>query len=179
LPMIFAGASQDEAVEKGLELLALVGLRDRYGHKPQELFRRPAASAWPSPFPGQHPGHHPGPTSRPAPGPHHRRGNHRPAQALEPRTRRYGHLGHPRYKMLNVSDRVVWIRDGCIDKIEERDQLDISVGAIGTGRTSARCPPPSRPGRPDAGHTACLLAGGLAGLPAGGGRPWPKRFSRE
>jgi len=35
------------------------------------------------------------------------------------------------YKMLNVSDRVVWIRDGCIDKIESRDQLDISVGAIG------------------------------------------------
>ena len=37
LPMIFAGASQDEAVEKGLELLALVGLRQRHGHRPQEL----------------------------------------------------------------------------------------------------------------------------------------------
>jgi putative ABC transport system ATP-binding protein len=27
---------------------------------------------------------------------------------------------------------VVWIRDGRIDKIEERDQLNISVGTIGT-----------------------------------------------
>jgi putative ABC transport system ATP-binding protein len=34
-------------------------------------------------------------------------------------------------KMLNVSDRVVWIRDGRIDKVEERDQLSISVGKIG------------------------------------------------
>ena len=36
------------------------------------------------------------------------------------------------YKMLNVSDRVVWIRDGRIDKIEERAQLNITVGGIGT-----------------------------------------------
>ncbi|EKO39577.1 MAG: ABC-type antimicrobial peptide transport system, ATPase component, partial [Solidesulfovibrio magneticus str. Maddingley MBC34] len=35
------------------------------------------------------------------------------------------------YKMLNVSDRVVWIRDGRIDKIEERSELDITVGGIG------------------------------------------------
>jgi putative ABC transport system ATP-binding protein len=32
--------------------------------------------------------------------------------------------------MLNVSDRVVWIRDGRIDKIEARDELSISVGQI-------------------------------------------------
>ena len=34
------------------------------------------------------------------------------------------------FKMLSVSDRVVWIRDGRIDKIEEREQLSISVGEI-------------------------------------------------
>ena len=34
------------------------------------------------------------------------------------------------FKMLNVSDRVVWIRDGRIDKIEARDELSISVGQI-------------------------------------------------
>jgi putative ABC transport system ATP-binding protein len=32
--------------------------------------------------------------------------------------------------MLSVSDRVVWIRDGRIDKVEEREQLSISVGEI-------------------------------------------------
>jgi putative ABC transport system ATP-binding protein len=33
--------------------------------------------------------------------------------------------------MLNVSDRVVWIRDGRVDKIENRDELSISIGEIG------------------------------------------------
>ena len=33
-------------------------------------------------------------------------------------------------KMLNVSDQVVWIRDGRIDKIESREELTISVGRI-------------------------------------------------
>jgi putative ABC transport system ATP-binding protein len=34
--------------------------------------------------------------------------------------------------MLNVSDQVVWIRDGRVDKIENRDELSISLGDIGT-----------------------------------------------
>lgn len=34
-------------------------------------------------------------------------------------------------KMLNVSDQVVWIRDGRIEKIEDRDQLSISIGQVG------------------------------------------------
>jgi putative ABC transport system ATP-binding protein len=33
-------------------------------------------------------------------------------------------------KMLNVSDRVIWIRDGRIDRIEDRDKLKISIGAV-------------------------------------------------
>jgi putative ABC transport system ATP-binding protein len=35
------------------------------------------------------------------------------------------------FKMLNVSDRVVWIRDGRVDKIENREELSISIGQIG------------------------------------------------
>ncbi|MDH3897233.1 MAG: ABC transporter ATP-binding protein, partial [Deltaproteobacteria bacterium] len=37
LPMIFAGMHNDAAVEKGLELLEVVGLGDRFQHKPSEL----------------------------------------------------------------------------------------------------------------------------------------------
>ena len=37
-------------------------------------------------------------------------------------------------KMLNVSDQVVWIRDGRIERIENRDELSISVGQIDTRR---------------------------------------------
>ena len=34
------------------------------------------------------------------------------------------------YKMVDVSDRVVWIRDGKIAKIEERADIKISVGGM-------------------------------------------------
>ena len=37
LPMVFAGMNNDNAVEKGLQLLNLVGLGDRFHHKPFEL----------------------------------------------------------------------------------------------------------------------------------------------
>ena len=36
------------------------------------------------------------------------------------------------FKMLNVSDQVVWIRDGTVDKIEDREELSISIGKIDT-----------------------------------------------
>ena len=34
------------------------------------------------------------------------------------------------HKMLDICDRVVWIRDGMIERIELRENLDIQVGAI-------------------------------------------------
>jgi putative ABC transport system ATP-binding protein len=44
------------------------------------------------------------------------------------------------YKMLNVSDRVVWVRDGQVDRIEKREELDISIGGIGEKLTGHRDP---------------------------------------
>ena len=35
------------------------------------------------------------------------------------------------HKMLSICDRVVWIRDGQIERIEERENLKIEVGTIG------------------------------------------------
>ena len=37
LPMVFAGMNNDAATDKGMQLLGLVGLGDRYSHKPFEL----------------------------------------------------------------------------------------------------------------------------------------------
>ncbi len=42
------------------------------------------------------------------------------------------------YKMLNVSDRVVWVRDGMVDRVERREELDISIGGIGEKLTGHR-----------------------------------------
>jgi putative ABC transport system ATP-binding protein len=50
------------------------------------------------------------------------------------------------YKMLNVSDRVIWVRDGVVDRVERREELDISVGGIGeklTGTKRNGSPEPS------------------------------------
>ncbi|HVK04624.1 MAG TPA: ABC transporter ATP-binding protein [Armatimonadaceae bacterium] len=35
------------------------------------------------------------------------------------------------HKMVDVSDRIVWIRDGHIDKIENREDIEIHIGSIG------------------------------------------------
>ena len=35
------------------------------------------------------------------------------------------------HKMLDICDRVVWIRDGLIERIEKREDLNIQVGSIG------------------------------------------------
>jgi putative ABC transport system ATP-binding protein len=37
------------------------------------------------------------------------------------------------HKMLAVSDRIIWIRDGMVDKIERREDLNIQVGVIQSG----------------------------------------------
>jgi putative ABC transport system ATP-binding protein len=37
-------------------------------------------------------------------------------------------------KMLDVSDRILWIRDGRIHRLEERRNLDIQVGGLGDSR---------------------------------------------
>ncbi len=34
------------------------------------------------------------------------------------------------HKMLSASDRIVWIADGQIDKVQERDEIDIRVGTV-------------------------------------------------
>ena len=132
LPMIFAGASQDEAVERGLELLGLVGLRERHGHKPQQLsggqqqrvaIARSLANTPAIILADEPTGNLDLTTGEEIIALLKRLSQERGVTVIS--------ATHD-YKMLNVSDRVVWIRDGRIDKIEERDQLDISVGAIGS-----------------------------------------------
>jgi putative ABC transport system ATP-binding protein len=39
------------------------------------------------------------------------------------------------HRMMNICDRLMWIRDGRIEKIARRDEVHIEIGAIG-GETS-------------------------------------------
>lgn len=132
LPMTFAGTPQDEATEKGLELLGLVGLRERHAHKPQELsggqqqrvaIARSLANTPAIILADEPTGNLDLSTGEEIIALLKRLSSERGVTVIS--------ATHD-YKMLNVSDRVVWIRDGRIDKIEERDQLHISVGTIGS-----------------------------------------------
>lgn len=130
LPMIFAGIADDAARDKGMELLDLVGLKTRFQHKPFELSggqqQRVAVA---------------------------RALANNPAIILadEPTgnldlttgdeiIKLLKLLSHEKgvtiisathdLKMLNVSDRVIWVSDGRVDKIENREELSISLGQI-------------------------------------------------
>jgi putative ABC transport system ATP-binding protein len=132
LPMTFAGMSNDASVKKGIQLLDLVGLGDRFSHKPSELSggqqqRVAVARALandPSIILADEP-----------------TGNLDLSTGEEiiallkelSRERKVTVISATHdFKMLNVSDQVVWIRDGRVDKIEDRDELSISLGKIGT-----------------------------------------------
>ena len=130
LPMVFAGMHNDAAVEKGIRLLELVGLGTRFRHKPFELSggqqQRVAIARALANDPAIILADEP-------------TGNLDLTTGEEIITL-LKNLSRERnvtvisathdIKMLNVSDQVVWIRDGQIDKIQNRDELDISVGQI-------------------------------------------------
>ena len=131
LPMIFAGLSAKERNEKGSELLKLVGLGDRIHHRPDELSggqrqRVAIARAFAN-----------DPTIILA---------DEPTANLDTITGReiidlIKELNRGKgvtvisathdLKMLDVSDRIVDIRDGLVERIRNRDEIDIEVGEVG------------------------------------------------
>ncbi|MDP2645883.1 MAG: ABC transporter ATP-binding protein [Desulfobacterales bacterium] len=130
LPMIFGGVNNDEAVERGIKLLETVGLGDRFRHRPFELSggqqQRVAIARALANDPAIILADEP-------------TGN-LDLKTGEEIIMLLKDLSQERnvtiisathdIKMLDISDRVVWIRDGRVDKIEKRDQLSISVCQI-------------------------------------------------
>jgi len=138
LPMTFAGMHADDAQEKGIELLKLVGLGERFQHKPLELSggqqQRVAVARSlandPSIILADEPTGNLDLTT-----------GEEIIELLRMLSQERGvtiiSATHD-YKMLNVSDRVVWVRDGTVDRVEKREELDITIGGIGEKLTGQK-----------------------------------------
>jgi putative ABC transport system ATP-binding protein len=130
LPMVFAGTDPDEARDKGASLLGLVGLGDRLHHKPAQMsggqqqrvaIARSLANDPAIILADEPTGNLDLRTGR---------------EVIELLTRLKTERGvtiitatHD-MKMLDASDRVVWITDGQISRIQSRNELNIQVGSI-------------------------------------------------
>ena len=130
LPMIFAGATTDEMIERGVELLKIVGLGDRLHHKPSELSggqqQRVAIARSLANSPAIVLADEP-------------TGNLdlRTGKEIIDLLRRLNEESGVTVisathdlKMIDVSDRVIWIRDGLVDRIQDRAEIDLEIGRM-------------------------------------------------
>jgi putative ABC transport system ATP-binding protein len=131
LPMIFAGMSSDEMMDRGAMLLDLVGLGERLHHKPYELSggqqQRVAVARSLANNPAiiladEPTGNLDLQTGKEI------------IDLLKELNEESGvtiiSATHD-LKMIDVSDRVVHIRDGAVERIENRADLDLDVGTLG------------------------------------------------
>ena len=130
-PMAFADVPPDEARHRGMELLELVGLADRWFHRPIEMSggqqQRVAIARSMANNPSI-------------------LLCDEPTANLDLKTgsgilRILRQLNTDRgvtiicathdHRMLDICDRLIWIRDGRVDRIAKRDEVHIEVGTIG------------------------------------------------
>ena len=130
LPMVFAGLGSDDARDKGLSLLEKVGLGDRRTHKPNELSggqqqRVAVARALAN-----------DPAVVLADEPTGNLDLRTGTEIIELLREMNSESGvtvisatHD-HKMLSVSDRVVWVKDGTVDHIANREDLEIEITQV-------------------------------------------------
>jgi len=129
-PMAFAGVSTDEARERGIGLLEIVGLKDRWFHRPIEmsggqqqrvaiarsLANDPAILLCDEPT-----------------GNLDRRTGREILDILKRLNKERGVTiicATHDHRMLDICDRLMWIRDGHIERVARRDEVHIELGAI-------------------------------------------------
>jgi len=130
LPMVFAGLTSDESRDKGMVLLGKVGLGERHSHKPYELSggqqQRVAVARALANDPAVVL------ADEPTANLDLRTGTEI-IELLKEMNESSGvtiiSATHD-HKMLSVSDRVVWIKDGQVERIANRADLDIEVTQV-------------------------------------------------
>jgi putative ABC transport system ATP-binding protein len=131
VPMAFAGVGPEEARRRGMELLELVGLGDRWSHRPIEMsggqqqrvaIARSLCNA---------------PSILLADEPTANLDFKTGQDVLDILQRINRERGvtivcstHD-HRLLSVCDRIMWIRDGRVERVERRESLKITLGKIG------------------------------------------------
>jgi len=130
MPLLFSGRSPEEAAGRAKEVLERVGLADRLDHKPDELSggqqqRVAIARALAN-----------DPAIILADEPTANLDLHTGEEIIQLLAGLSKELGvtvvcatHD-HKMLAASDRILWIKDGAVDRLERREDLDIRVGKV-------------------------------------------------
>jgi putative ABC transport system ATP-binding protein len=133
-PMLFAGVIADEARKRGMRLLGLVGLAERWDHRPKEMSggqqQRTAIARALANEPSVLLCDEPTANLDLKTG---QEINDLLVQLNKERGVTIICSTHD-HRMLEVSDRVVWIRDGKVDRISRREDLKIRAGTIEGGR---------------------------------------------
>ncbi len=130
MPMIFANVDPDEARERAYDILQRVGLGERWSHQPgkmsggqqqrvaiaRALVNRPAIVL----------------ADEPTANLDTRTGEDIISILKELSTEMNVTIisATHDHKMLNICDRVTWIRDGMVEKIEKRENLQIDIGVM-------------------------------------------------
>ncbi len=130
LPMVFAGLTSDEARDKGMELLKKVGLGERHTHKPNELSggqqQRVAVARALANDPAVVLADEPTGNLDLQTGTEIIELLHEMNQTSGVTIISATHD----HKMLSVSDRVVWVKDGQVERVALRKDLDIEVTQV-------------------------------------------------
>ncbi len=130
-PMAFGGVMPDDARDRGMRLLDLVGLKDRWSHKPIEmsggqqqrvaiarsLANEPAILLCDEPT-----------------GNLDLQTGQEILEILQGLNEKKGVTiicATHDHRMLNICDRLMWIRDGQVERVARRDEVHIEVGSIG------------------------------------------------
>lgn len=131
VPMVFAGVSDDEARDRGMGLLDLVGLKDRWFHKPIEMsggqqqrtaIARSMANQ-PSVLLSDEPtGNLDLKTGAEIHGILQRLNQERGVTVI---------CATHDHRLINIADRIMWIRDGMVERLVQRSEVTVETGAIG------------------------------------------------
>ncbi len=129
-PMAFGGVTPDESRKRGMDLLELVGLKERWFHRPIEMSggqqQRVAIARALANEPSILL------CDEPTANLDHRTGDEI-LEILQKLNKERGVTiicATHDHRMMNICDRLMWIRDGDIERIALRDEVEVEVGSI-------------------------------------------------